>query len=56
MAEGLQSVQRGVRRFAQTLCEILNPQNAFIVLHNMHLADTSIQNPKVGKSIHPLQV
>lgn len=35
--------------FAQTLCEILNPQNAFVVRHHRHLADTFIQNPKIRR-------
>lgn len=38
--------------FAQALCEILKPQNAFMVLHHMGLADT-ICNPKMRRGSNP---
>lgn len=42
-------VSEAFEGFTQTPCEIHNPQKAFVVLHHRHLADTFIQNPKIGR-------
>ena len=37
--------------FIQTLGEILNPQNAFIVVYHMHLAEPCIHNLTLQKKL-----